>query len=292
MEPRRRRRTTIGGQFAPRLIEMLESPAYRVLSLSARRVLDRVEIELAHHGGTDNGRLPVTYDDFERYGIDRHAIAPAIREAAALGFLEITERGRAGNAEFRSPSLYRLTYIGGWRKADNPTNEWRRIDTMDRAIEIRDLARAASLRSPVTGRRSSLKKQKSNGDSRHVSVGETTTEKRNSPMGKTTTTAEVAIPPLLSISGDGTRSAPTKSAVASVPSSAPPGLSEEVLGLIMRSVGCTRTEAIARFDAVPALNGADAPAPQAAMPAASETRATTQTPAIKEDSYEASYFGA
>jgi hypothetical protein len=55
----RRRRTQIGGQVAPRLIEMLESPAYRALSLSGHRVLDRIEIEMAHHGGTDNGKLPV-----------------------------------------------------------------------------------------------------------------------------------------------------------------------------------------------------------------------------------------
>jgi hypothetical protein len=64
---------------------MLESPTFRELSLSARRVLDRLEIELAHHGGMDKGRLPVTYDDFQRYGIDRHAIAPAIRELIAPG---------------------------------------------------------------------------------------------------------------------------------------------------------------------------------------------------------------
>ena len=51
----RQRRTQIGGQFAPRLIEMLESPAYRALSLSGHRILDRIEIEMAHHGGTDNG---------------------------------------------------------------------------------------------------------------------------------------------------------------------------------------------------------------------------------------------
>jgi hypothetical protein len=81
------RRTKISGQFAARLIEMLESPAFRVLSHSALRVLHRLEIELAHHGGLDNGNLPVTYDDFEEYGIDRHAIAPAIRETVALGFV-------------------------------------------------------------------------------------------------------------------------------------------------------------------------------------------------------------
>jgi hypothetical protein len=106
----RERRTSIGGQFAPRLIEMLESPAYRALSLSGRRVLDRLEIELGHHGGTDNGKLPCTYDDFHDYGIHRHCIARAIRETAALGFVEVTERGCAGNAEYRSPNLFRLTY--------------------------------------------------------------------------------------------------------------------------------------------------------------------------------------
>jgi hypothetical protein len=42
---------------------------------------------MGNHGGTDNGKLPTTYDDFERYGIHRHAIAPAIREAIALDFL-------------------------------------------------------------------------------------------------------------------------------------------------------------------------------------------------------------
>jgi hypothetical protein len=90
MSESRRRRTQIAGQFAPRTIAMLRSPAWRVLSLSARRVLDRLEIELADHGGVDNGKLPVTYEDFVRYGIERHAIAPALRELVALGFIEVT----------------------------------------------------------------------------------------------------------------------------------------------------------------------------------------------------------
>src|SRR6516165_8922526 len=115
-----KRRNSIDGQFAPHTIEMIKSPAWSVLSLSARRVLDRIEIEHADHGGNDNGRLPVTYDDFERYGIHRHAIGPAIRETVALGFAEITERGRAGNAEFRSPHKFRLTYFRVGRAP--PTN--------------------------------------------------------------------------------------------------------------------------------------------------------------------------
>jgi hypothetical protein len=130
-KPGRRRRTQIDGQFAARLIQMLESPPYRQLSLSARRVLDRLEIELGHHGGMDNGRLPATFDDFQRYGIDRHAIAPAIRELIALGFVEVTEHGRAGNADWRSPNRFRITYKQ--TKDAGPTHEWKRIQTAERA---------------------------------------------------------------------------------------------------------------------------------------------------------------
>jgi hypothetical protein len=69
-----RKQNKISGQWSARLIEMLESPAYRVLSLSAHRVLSRIEAEHAHHAGTENGRLPVTYEQFEDYGIHRQAI--------------------------------------------------------------------------------------------------------------------------------------------------------------------------------------------------------------------------
>jgi hypothetical protein len=78
-----------------RLVAMQESPAYRVMSLSAHRVLDRLEIEFAKHGfkPEENGLLPCTYEDFEEYGIDRHAIAPAIRELGALGIARVARRG-------------------------------------------------------------------------------------------------------------------------------------------------------------------------------------------------------
>jgi hypothetical protein len=136
-----RHRGQISGQFAPRLVEMLESPAFRTLSLAAHRVISRVEIELAHHGGKDNGKLPVTYDNFQDYGIDRHAIAPAIREAIALGFLEITEAGRAGNAEWRTPNLFRITYRQAKGVPGDGSHEWRRIDSKDAAVSIGKAAR-------------------------------------------------------------------------------------------------------------------------------------------------------
>jgi hypothetical protein len=186
-----RRKNKIGGQFAPRLVEMLESPAYRVLSLSGHRILARVEIEMANHGGGDNGKLPVTFDDFEAYGIDRHAVAPAIRECEVLGFIEVAERGCAGNREFRRASLYRLTYRH-LNRAD-PTHEWRRIKTIEEAQVIAQAARK-SVQQPRP------QKQKTSGGKRQVSVGETPTESRKVPVGETPTTASVGKPPLLSIS--------------------------------------------------------------------------------------------
>jgi hypothetical protein len=82
-----KRRNKITGQWAARSIEMLESPAYRILGLSAHRALSRIEVELAHHGGQDNGKLPVTFDDFVEYGIRRQSIGPALDELEALRML-------------------------------------------------------------------------------------------------------------------------------------------------------------------------------------------------------------
>jgi hypothetical protein len=149
----KRRRTKISGQFSWRLIEMQESPAYRVLSLSARRVLDRIEIEFAHHGGTDNGNLPVRFDDFEHYGIHRHSIAPALRELVALRFVEITEVGHSG-ADVRTVSKYRLTYQTTDNKVEgNPTNEWRTIKTIEEAEALAIAARnSKSERAVALGR--------------------------------------------------------------------------------------------------------------------------------------------
>jgi hypothetical protein len=120
---------------------MLESPAYRALSLAALRVISRVEIELAHHGGKDNGKLPVTYDNFQDYGIDRHAIGPAIREAVALGFLEITVTGRAGNAEWRAPNLFRITFRPANGVPGDGSHEWRQIDDKNTAVSVAKAAR-------------------------------------------------------------------------------------------------------------------------------------------------------
>jgi hypothetical protein len=221
---------------------MIEAPAFRVLSLSAHRVLSRIEIELAHHGGNDNGKLPVTYDDFEKYGIHRHAISPAIREAEALGFLEVTERGRAGNAEFRSPNKFRLTYRPSENVLRDGTHEWRKIETFEQAMKIARSARRiedASAKTVTT-------KRKSNGGKRHVSLVETATETDKDSVAETDTTAMVRKPTLLSISrGGGSRSAPTSGAVASEPPYV------DVVCTLMRLRGCSYAEAVSMLESIP-----------------------------------------
>jgi hypothetical protein len=101
---RTRKRNQIAERFAWLSIEALQSPAYRALSLSAHRALARIQIEHSNHGGKENGRLPVTFQDFEDYGIHRHAIAPAIRELESLGFIRIIKSAAPGMANFASPT--------------------------------------------------------------------------------------------------------------------------------------------------------------------------------------------
>ena len=184
----RRKPTKIGGSFSPRLVEMLESPAHRVLSLSARRVINRLEIELASHGGTENGNLQTTYEQFVDFGIHRHSIASAIRELVALGFLEVTEKGRAGNAEFRRPNRFRITFRNTDRA--DATHDWRKVAS---AEEAQSLAKAAR------------SNKNSSAGFCHVSVMETDTENQNPRCRKPSLLPIVRKPSLLSISRGGDR---------------------------------------------------------------------------------------
>ncbi len=168
--------------FGPLYCKLGRRVVYRTLSLSAHRVLSRLEIELAHHGGMDNGTLPCTFDHLEEYGIDRHSIAPAIRECVALGFVEITERGGAGNAEHKHPSLYRLTYRH--TNAAEPTHEWKRIKSVDQAMACSKAARLAV-----------AKKTKSRwGKPPPGPVRKLPTGTPDLPMGETPTTARAETP--------------------------------------------------------------------------------------------------
>jgi hypothetical protein len=136
------RRNRLSEQWASHPIDMLRSPAWCALSLSGRRVLDRIAIELAAHGGNDIERLPVTKADFIAYGIGPKQIAPAIREVEALGFVRITQRGRGGNAEHRKGNQFFPTYLVCRDRQLAPPHDWRSIKTIEEAEHIAATARA------------------------------------------------------------------------------------------------------------------------------------------------------
>jgi hypothetical protein len=132
-----------GQQWSWWTIEMMESPAYCALSLSAHRVIARIRIEHAHHGGKDNGKLPVTFQNFEAYGVHRHGIAPAIREAEALGFIRTTKEGRPGVKGYQIANEFALTHLATDENRA-ATDDWQKIETMEGALAIAAAARKAS----------------------------------------------------------------------------------------------------------------------------------------------------
>jgi hypothetical protein len=132
----KKRKKNAARNFTQMPNEMRWSPAWRALrSLAARRVLDLLELELAKHRGKNNGRICVTYADFARYGIGHNNIGPAIRDVEALGFIRIPQRGRGGNAEYRAPNLYALTYL------PPATDDWQRFKTIEEAKAALQTAR-------------------------------------------------------------------------------------------------------------------------------------------------------
>jgi hypothetical protein len=118
-------------------VSLLQNPGWRILNLSARRVLDRIVVEHLNHVGIKNGELPVTYQNFVDHGVDRHAIKQALTDLTALGFIKITRPGRSGNANFRQPTLYELTICPTISELSGQqvpaTHSWRRVATLDDA---------------------------------------------------------------------------------------------------------------------------------------------------------------
>lgn len=144
-----------GEAFIMRRLSMLTSPAWRALPDLARRFLEHLEIEHMRHGGLENGRLIFTYDQCEQAGMRRASMPLAIRQAVALGFLDVTRAGYKTSAEFRVPTLYRLTYASGKIKGargsaaiQTPTDEWKEVASAEEAN-----ARLATLKSAKPAKR-------------------------------------------------------------------------------------------------------------------------------------------
>ena len=146
-----------GPQYCGRPLEFLASFAFRALSKSDVMVLARIEMELRHHGGHENGTLPVTKSDFIDYGVYQNAIPGSIRALEALGIITV-KHGRGGNSEHRQPNRFGLNFLCGQLKVAAPTNTWKRFRTLEEAENAAAKARAGKDSTKVSyGRRSAAK---------------------------------------------------------------------------------------------------------------------------------------
>jgi hypothetical protein len=140
---------------------MLESPAYLALSITARRILDRLRCEHMNHGGGENGRLKCTYTDFIAFGASRELIPAALRELERLGWIRYQRGGRWGGV--KAPSVYTLTW---WPVDGVPaTNDWKRY-TEDTVQAIKDGLRADQQARDLHRKRKAARKQLSGAVSR------------------------------------------------------------------------------------------------------------------------------
>jgi hypothetical protein len=132
------------GQFSPYPVDMLASPAWRALSLSARRCLERIAIELAKHGGRDNSELPVTYRDFVAHGVPRARIKPSLAELVALGFIEMTPGHASLSPDYGRAARFCVLFLNCIGPLPDHTR-WRRFKTHDEAKLAGKLARASAM---------------------------------------------------------------------------------------------------------------------------------------------------
>jgi hypothetical protein len=107
--------------------DLLGCPAWLAMSHQCRKLVDALMMEWANHGGEENGMLKVPYDQLQAMGLRRQTVLNVIVEAKALGIIHPV-RGQRSYGSRRSPSVYRLTWLGTPRNGLTATNEWRAIN--------------------------------------------------------------------------------------------------------------------------------------------------------------------
>lgn len=110
-------------------IEMLGTPTWAALSITARRILDALMSEQMSHAGRENGNLAVTYRQLEALGVTKADIPKGLLELQICGFVRLTHQGLrvAGGGE---PSRYALTWLPtmkGTPQAELATDDWRGV---------------------------------------------------------------------------------------------------------------------------------------------------------------------
>ncbi len=125
------------GRFGWLPLDLLNSPAWIALSSTAQRVVMRILVEHINQGGQENGRLRVTFSNFEAYGIRRMSLVSAIDEAQRAGFILRVDPGRKAWGEYKGrPAAFRLTWLPVKDEAQGispPTNEWKKFQSLEEA---------------------------------------------------------------------------------------------------------------------------------------------------------------
>jgi hypothetical protein len=107
-------------------LSLLGGVVLNALTITARRVLDRLIAEHLTHRGKENGRLSVSYLQLAKWTRANDGnIAPALAELVDLGLLVIDHGERVAGSRKVEPNAYRLTFFPDHEGAA-PTDEWRR----------------------------------------------------------------------------------------------------------------------------------------------------------------------
>ncbi len=106
---------------------MLQSEAWRQLTINARRLIDFLMLEHMAHAGTENGNLKAPYSQLVAFGMSRRLIKAAIDHVQRLGFVDVVRGGRILSED--KASLYRLTWLPT-RDGEPATNRWKFVSTM------------------------------------------------------------------------------------------------------------------------------------------------------------------
>jgi hypothetical protein len=106
---------TEGVQAAKRLfvwipVDVMESLAWRSLSINARRIMDRLLLENFRHMGGDNGKLRVSVRQFAECGVAMRFAKGAIAKLVTGGLVAVTAGVARGS--LAPPNLYRITFYG------------------------------------------------------------------------------------------------------------------------------------------------------------------------------------
>ncbi|MEM9762075.1 MAG: hypothetical protein AAF968_06140 [Pseudomonadota bacterium] len=146
--------------FVLRSLEMYQSLAWQALDFVEKAILECLEIEHLSQGGAQNGRLIVTYNEFEKAGIRRSKIKRALDRLQALGFIEYSTFGYDEACGKRHANNYTLTYVnsrhetrkGAYHPAPRPSNAWRKLNSeagVKRALARAEKKRAARRRTQL-----------------------------------------------------------------------------------------------------------------------------------------------